>query len=38
MNTSVFNRSLAKDVNFDQDNMWVDLTDGNIAGSFRLYL
>ena len=37
MNTSVFNRSLAKDVNFDQDNMWVDLTDGRKLGIPLIY-
>ncbi len=37
MNTSVFNRSLAKDVKFDQDNMWVDLTDGRRLGIPLIY-
>lgn len=37
MNTSVFNRSLAKNVKFDQDNMWVDLTDGRRLGIPLIY-
>ncbi len=28
MNTSISNKSLAKDIAFDPDNMWIELTDG----------
>ena len=28
MNTSISNKSLARDIAFDKDNMWIELTDG----------
>ncbi len=28
MNSSILNKSRAKDITFDADNMWIELTDG----------